>query len=196
MREKQGHDTVWAAIRPIRSRTMKSQSAPSLHPRVLCAPICGVLLVLFAGISESAGPRAATKPITTAATPDLQAQVRATAAKVLPAIVSIASTVVVHDQAFSDEGLPFGMFKDVPPRRQYGQGSGVIVSPEGYIVTNHHVVAEAVDVEVILADRRQYKGRVVATDSKTDVAVVKISATGLPTAAGEIPVRWWSEILC
>ena len=112
---------------------------------------------------------------------DLQAQVRSTAAKVIPAVVSIASTVVVHDQAFSDEGLPFGLFKEPPSRRQYGQGSGVIVSHDGYIITNNHVVAEALDVEVILADRRQYKGRVVATDPKTDVAVVKINATGLPT---------------
>ena len=111
---------------------------------------------------------------------DLQGQVKSTAAKVIPAVVSIASTVMVRDQAFSDEALPFGMFKEPPARRQYGQGSGVIVSPDGYIITNNHVVAEAVDVEVILADRRQYKGRVVATDPKTDVAVVKINATNLP----------------
>jgi len=112
---------------------------------------------------------------------DLQGQVKATAAKVIPAVVSIASTVMVQDQAFSDEALPFGMFKEPPARRQYGQGSGVIVSSDGYIITNNHVIAEAVDVEVILADRRQYKGRVVATDPKTDVAVVKINATNLPT---------------
>ena len=124
---------------------------------------------------------AAARPIPVAGVADLQAQVRSTAAKVIPAVVSIASTVVVHDQAFTDEGLPFGMFKDLPPRRQYGQGSGVIVTADGYIVTNNHVVAEALDVEVVLADRRQYKGRVVATDPKTDVAVVKINASGLPT---------------
>lgn len=57
----------------------------------------------------------------------------------------------------------------------------MIVSPDGYILTNNHVIADAVDVEVILADRRQYKGRVVVSDPKTDVAVVKIQATNLPT---------------
>ncbi|MBH0191720.1 MAG: Do family serine endopeptidase [Nitrospira sp.] len=70
----------------------------------------------------------------------------------------------------------------VTRHRQYGQGSGVIASPDGYIITNHHVVADAVDVEVILADRRQFKGKVVATDPKTDVAVVKIQAVNLPAA--------------
>ena len=113
---------------------------------------------------------------------DLQSQVKATASKVIPAVVSIASTVMVRDQAFSDDALPFGLFKDPPTRRQYGQGSGVIVSADGYIVTNNHVVADAVDVEVVLADRRQFKGKVVATDPKTDVAVVKIQAANLPAA--------------
>jgi serine protease Do len=129
-----------------------------------------------------AGPSpAATHLVPVANGHDLQNQVKATAIKVIPAVVSIASTVMVRDQAFSDETLPFGLFKEPPARRQYGQGSGVIVSPDGYIITNNHVVADAVDVEVILADRRQYKGKVVATDPKTDVAVVKINATNLPT---------------
>ncbi|MDH5640581.1 MAG: Do family serine endopeptidase [Nitrospira sp.] len=113
---------------------------------------------------------------------ELQSQVKAAANKVIPAVVSIASTVMVRDQTFSDDALPFGLFKDPPARRQYGQGSGVIVSPDGYIVTNNHVIADAVDVEVVLADRRQFKGKVVATDPKTDVAVVKIQATNLPSA--------------
>ncbi len=137
---------------------------------------------LFMGILLTAGPvQAVSHLLPVANGQDLQNQVKATAVKVIPAVVSIASTVMVRDQAFSDETLPFGLFKEPPARRQYGQGSGVIVSPDGYIVTNNHVVADAVDVEVILADRRQYKGRVVATDSKTDVAVVKINATNLPT---------------
>jgi len=119
-------------------------------------------------------------PVTTGN--DLQSQVKTTANKVIPVVVSIASTVMVRDQAFSDDALPFGLFKEPPAHRQYGQGSGVIASPDGYIITNHHVVADAVDVEVILADRRQFKGKVVATDPKTDVAVVKIQAVNLPAA--------------
>ncbi len=144
--------------------------------RIIVWGIVGCLAIPIAGL-------AATQQVPKTSGQDLQRQVRGTANKVIPAVVSIASTVMVRDQAFSDEALPFGLFKEPPSRRQYGQGSGVIVSPDGYIVTNNHVVADAVDVEVVLADRRQYKGRVVATDPKTDVAVVKIQATNLPTAA-------------
>ena len=139
---------------------------------------CGILLGLLVPGFGLAGPQ----QIPTTNGHDLQSQVKGTANKVIPAVVSIASTVMVRDQTFSDDALPFGLFKEPPARRQYGQGSGVIVSPDGYIVTNNHVVADAVDVEVILADRRQYKGKVVATDPKTDVAVVKIQAANLPTA--------------
>lgn len=134
-------------------------------------------------LSMAGGAWASGRLISVSGGGDLQNQVKATASKVIPAVVSIASTVMVRDQAFSDETLPFGLFKEPPARRQYGQGSGVIVSPDGYIITNNHVVADAVDVEVILADRRQYKGKVVATDPKTDVAVVKIQGTNLPAVA-------------
>src|SRR6476659_8836075 len=136
----------------------------------------GMFLLALANSAEAAG-----RLIPVAGGNDLQNQVKITASKVIPAVVSIASTVMVRDQAFSDDPLPFGLFKEPPARRQYGQGSGVIVSSDGYIVTNNHVVADAVDVEVILADRRQFKGKVMATDPKTDVAVVKIQSTNLPT---------------
>lgn len=138
---------------------------------------------VMGGLAASALGLSNTNQVLAANGHDLQSQVKATANKVIPAVVSIASTVMVRDQAFSDEALPFGLFKDPPTRRQYGQGSGVIVSADGYIITNNHVVADAVDVEVVLADRRQFKGKVVATDPKTDVAVVKIQATNLPAAA-------------
>jgi serine protease Do len=138
---------------------------------------------LVGGLTVPMSALAATKQVPKTSGQDLQRQVKSTANKVIPAVVSIASTVMVRDQAFGDEALPFGLFKEPPTRRQYGQGSGVIVAPDGYIITNNHVVADAVDVEVVLADRRQYKGRVIATDPKTDVAVVKIQATKLPTVA-------------
>lgn len=143
---------------------------------ILRVMIAGVLTIVSAGSVWASG-----RLIPAVVGNDLQNQVKSTASKVIPAVVSIASTVMVRDQAFSDETLPFGLFKEPPARRQYGQGSGVIVSSDGYIITNNHVVADALDVEVILADRRQFKGRVVATDPKTDVAVVKIQATNLLT---------------
>ena len=145
--------------------------------RVLTRLVLAVMLAAVLGSSAEAAGRL----VPVAAGNDLQNQVKATASKVIPAVVSIASTVMVRDQAFSDDTLPFGLFREPPARRQYGQGSGVIVSSDGYIITNNHVVADAVDVEVILADRRQFKGKVVATDPKTDVAVVKIHSTNLPT---------------
>jgi serine protease Do len=65
-------------------------------------------------------------------------------------------------------------------------GSGVIVSPEGYILTNNHVVDSATEVRVTLSDRREFKARVVGTDPKTDVAVLKIDARDLqPVIIGD-----------
>ena len=64
----------------------------------------------------------------------------------------------------------------------YGTGSGVIISPKGYIVTNNHVVSHATKITVTLADGRHYKASVVGTDPKTDLAVVKISAPDLTYA--------------
>lgn len=148
----------------------------------MAVPVFSRFLISGILVLVTSGPVwAASRLIPVVSGNDLQNQVKSTASKVIPAVVSIASTVMVRDNAFSDETLPFGLFKEPPARRQYGQGSGVIVSSDGYIITNNHVVADALDVEVILADRRQFKGKVVATDPKTDVAVVKIQSTNLPT---------------
>lgn len=69
-----------------------------------------------------------------------------------------------------------------PPRehQEQGLGSGVIVTPNGYIVTNNHVVQDADELTVSLPDKRTYKAKVIGTDPKTDVAVVKIEASNLP----------------
>jgi serine protease Do len=64
--------------------------------------------------------------------------------------------------------------------RQQGQGSGFIVSKDGYILTNHHVVGEADKITVTLADNREFKAKLVGTDAKADVAVIKIDGTDFP----------------
>jgi serine protease Do len=111
----------------------------------------------------------------------------------LPAVVNISSTKVVKRQNqlpdfFSDPffrqffGDQFG-----PPTRQpqtereYSLGSGVIVNPDGYILTNNHVVSGASDVEIFTQDRKKFKARVIGTDPRTDIGVLKIEASGLPT---------------
>src|SRR5581483_6823825 len=108
----------------------------------------------------------------------------------LPAVVNISSSRVVktpNEPLFNDPffGRFFGDQSPQPPREQRmrGLGSGVIVSRDGYILTNNHVVEQATEIKVVLADKREFRGKVVGTDPKTDVAVVKIPATDLPTLA-------------
>ena len=67
--------------------------------------------------------------------------------------------------------------------REQGLGSGVIVSADGHIVTNNHVVEKADDIKVLLPDKRTFKAKVIGTDPKTDVAVIKIDAENLPVLA-------------
>src|SRR6476646_4802309 len=64
-----------------------------------------------------------------------------------------------------------------------GQGSGVIVSPDGYVLTNNHVIDGAREVTVTLPDKREFQGKIVGTDPKTDLAVVKIDGKNLPTVS-------------
>lgn len=109
------------------------------------------------------------------------------AKKVKPSVVSIRveRTVTVSPWRWFGEdffkGAPFA-FEDFfrsrpePParRRQIGGGSGVIVDPKGYILTNHHVVAGADRIIIHLFDGKELKGTVQGTDPKTDLAVVKL----------------------
>lgn len=118
-----------------------------------------------------------------------------TSAKTLPVVVHIQSTVKVKDQAMAN-GMPFDL-QDLPdPFRQFfdqprgnrrseeheeqGVGSGVIISTDGYIVTNNHVVDGATDILVTLNDKRDFKAKVIGTDPSTDVALIKIDAKDLP----------------
>jgi len=106
----------------------------------------------------------------------------AAVARVRPAVVNI-STVQMVQNPFGDQSF-FSQLPGVPsgPIQQKAIGSGVIVSPSGYILTNAHVVDGAQQLMVTLLDGRTFKGTVVGSDSLTDLAVVKVPATNLPTA--------------
>jgi serine protease Do len=110
--------------------------------------------------------------------------------QVLPAVVNISSSRVVKTkgnamgvdpffrQFFGDN---FSQQFNVPrERREKSLGSGVIVSPEGYILTNNHVVDGATEVSVTLHDKREMKARVVGKDHRTDIAVLKIDGADFP----------------
>jgi len=112
----------------------------------------------------------------------------------LPAVVNISSSKMVKQ----DKNLP-GFFFDDPffrqffgnqfneqpgqpqTERQYSLGSGVIVNPNGYILTNNHVISGASDIEVFTQNQKKFKAKLVGADSRTDVAILKIEATGLPS---------------
>jgi serine protease Do len=108
-----------------------------------------------------------------------------TAKAVTPAVVNITATIDIYDSRGGGLPQPFGDFggshgpPDMP-KRQRGSGSGVILSSDGYIVTNNHVIAESRDLLVILPDSREFPARVVGTDPETDLAVIKIQAEDLP----------------
>jgi serine protease Do len=112
----------------------------------------------------------------------------------LPAVVNISSSKLVKTDNgnaslfFNDPffrqffGNQFGQnFGGPQMQRERSLGSGVIVSSDGYILTNNHVVDGATDIKVFLNDKREYQAKVIGTDQKTDVAVLKINATGLAT---------------
>jgi len=80
---------------------------------------------------------------------------------------------------FGDEF--FRKFEHPKEKKERGLGSGVIVDPTGLIITNNHVVGKADEIRVTLSDKREFKAKLIGTDPKTDVAVVKIEATGLPS---------------
>lgn len=82
---------------------------------------------------------------------------------------------------FGDEF--FRKFEHPKERKERGLGSGVIVESNGLIITNNHVVGKADEIRVTLSDKREFKAKLIGTDPKTDVAVVKIDATGLSTVS-------------
>ncbi|MBN1503882.1 MAG: DegQ family serine endoprotease [Candidatus Eisenbacteria bacterium] len=128
-----------------------------------------------------------------------------------PVVVTISSERVIRSAQQNQGDSPGSPFEDffgqdffdrffrfqVPEgeMRQQGLGSGVIVSEDGYILTNNHVVSGADKIRVTMADEKKYDAKVIGTDPKTDVAVIRIEADGLPVArfgdSGKLEVGEW-----
>ncbi|HET7363688.1 MAG TPA: DegQ family serine endoprotease [Burkholderiales bacterium] len=173
---------------------------------IRAAVLAALLPVVIAGCSASnaAGPQPAAAPAATAS-----AAVRGPgfdftqlAKDEGPAVVNISVTKEVAAQMPQlDPSDPFYQFfrrfqgpspRQIPER---GIGSGFIISPDGYILTNAHVIDGVKEVQVKLTDRREFTARVVGTDTKTDVALIKIDAKNLPTvrlgSAKNVEVGQW-----
>jgi len=127
-----------------------------------------------------------------------------------PAVVNVSSTQVIRGQRFAhplpfdEEDPAFEFFRRFMPRqipgmprefRNQSLGSGFIVSADGYVLTNAHVVDAADEVLVKLTDKREFKAKVVGADKRTDVALLKIEASGLPVVKfgdpGKLKVGEW-----
>jgi serine protease Do len=126
------------------------------------------------------------------------------AARVTPAVVNVTVTSKAKEEAsgrqmpddmqqfFGEggqggQGGPFGQFfgphmQQRGPQIEHGMGSGVVISPDGYIVTNNHVIDGAVDIRVTTSNRRVLKAKLVGADPLTDLAVLKVNATDLASA--------------
>jgi serine protease Do len=130
--------------------------------------------------------------------------VEAVAARVTPAVVNVSVTSRGHSDGDADEddnqnnglqnlppefrrffGGPQGPMQGMPQQRQieHGIGSGIILSPDGYILTNNHVVDGSMKINVTLDDRRIFPAKLVGADKLNDLAVIKIDAHNLPTIA-------------
>lgn len=111
------------------------------------------------------------------------------AAAVSPGVVHIKVTMTARGSQRRGGSSPFDMFEEffglpqqrrAQPRQAQASGSGVILTPDGYIVTNNHVVEDADKIEVQLTDKRTFEAKVIGKDPNTDLALIKVNASNLP----------------
>ncbi|HKN16353.1 MAG TPA: Do family serine endopeptidase [Candidatus Sulfotelmatobacter sp.] len=184
---------------------MKTWVTKTLLTRRLIVPVMAIALALSLTTYEFIKPAyakgAAASPTamplddnSVSALLSLDQAMETLAARVTPAVVNVAVTshskTEVADSETPDmpQGLPpmFAPFFNHPGRQQsqieHGIGSGVLISPDGYIVTNNHVIDGAVDIRVTLKDRRIMTAKLIGADPLTDLAVIKVDGTNLPNA--------------
>ena len=180
---------------------MNTTSLKSKLKQRVITPVIALALVGLFGAYEMAKPAAAKAAVTAPAPAplddnsvsplvSLDQAMETLAARVTPSIVNVNVTAKKKVD-LSEEGLPdnlppgFRQFFGVPMQPQnrieHGEGSGVIISPDGYIVTNNHVVDGATDVQVTTSDRRILPAKVIGTDPLTDLAVIKVSGSNFPS---------------
>ncbi len=174
--------------------------------RRLIVPVMAAVMALSLGTYELTRPTKAEAAAAPAAAPlneetvaplmALNHAMETLAARVTPAVVNVTVTSKTKDQMTGNTDMqrffgpdspfgnssPFGFNMPNQPqsRIEHGLGSGVIISPDGYIVTNDHVVDGAVDIRVTMSDRRILPAKLVGADPLTDLAVLKIDGTNLP----------------
>ncbi|MGA7696346.1 MAG: trypsin-like peptidase domain-containing protein, partial [Candidatus Sulfotelmatobacter sp.] len=183
---------------------MKTWVSKNLLTRLI-APVIAIALAMSIATYEFNKPAFARGPVPSpTATPlddnsvgallSLDQAMETLAARVTPAVVNVAVTSHSKSEMADGqmpqlpEGVPpmFGPFFNHPMRPQsqieHGIGSGVLISPDGYIVTNNHVIDGAVDIQVTLGDRRILPAKLIGADPLTDLAVIKVEGTNLPNA--------------
>ena len=112
----------------------------------------------------------------------VQKAIRNVATSVSPSVVNIRSERIVKNQKRERKKTPFDFFEFFDddffgqrgPQKQQSLGSGFVISKKGYIVTNNHVVEKADEITILFSDEREYKGKIVGRDARTDIAVIKI----------------------
>ena len=184
---------------------MNTRFTKNFLTRRLIMPVVAVALALSFTTYEFIKPAYAKGPVASpTATPlddnsigallSLDQAMETLAARVTPAVVNVAVTshakTEMADGQMPDmpEGVPpmFAPFFNHPMKPQtqieHGIGSGVLISPDGYIVTNNHVIDGAVDINVTLQDRRIMHAKLIGADPLTDLAVIKIDGSNLPNA--------------
>ncbi|HYQ02976.1 MAG TPA: DegQ family serine endoprotease [Polyangiaceae bacterium] len=153
-------------------------------PLLALATIAGVAVAGCAKSGSAPHPeiaaetRANTTPVTVVPNPVLNRvgseSIADITERVLPSVVNISMTKVTKMSASPLPFMPFFGPQGQEDRREQGMGSGVIVSKDGYILTNNHVVADAQEIKVTTSDRKNFTATIVGTDPKSDLAVIKL----------------------
>src|SRR5919198_1202958 len=170
------------------------KGAVSARARVALLSFFVALTLAASGAQGVSAQSAVGQPVAAAPGLPVQTSYASIVSRVAPAVVTVRSErrvkVSTGQFPFMDDPMLRELFGDRVPRggqgqqprteREEGLGSGVIVSPDGYILTNHHVVDGAQQITVELTDRRVFNAKLIGPDQPSDLAVLKIDASSLP----------------